>query len=58
MQNDFCSLPLECRGVIFWGAVVRYMKVFLLGNYYINTNVENAGISGFPVCLSAFRYYL
>ena len=42
---------LNVEGKIFFGVIAKRMTDFLIGNRYIDTSVQKAGIPGFPGCL-------
>ena len=42
---------LNVEGKIYFGVIARRLTNFLMGNNYIDTSVQKAGIPGFPGCL-------
>ena len=42
---------LNVEGKIYFGVIARRLTNFLMGNKYIDTSVQKAGIPGFPGCL-------
>ena len=42
---------LRVEGKIFFSLVARRLSDFLSSNNYIDTSVQNGGISGMPGCL-------
>ena len=42
---------LNIEGKIYFGVIARRLTQFLMGNNYIDTSIQKAGIPGFPGCL-------